>query len=167
MAVFLFVQPCPDLQYRRQLLSIEDADSMSKLLLKTALSLAAVASIVLPVGEPVWAVDTNDAFGCWIAEQRDGAATYKLAACGSKICGKAIKPAVDGHHPTEAEVAGEANQSLFTGEKTGTASWSGPMYIFRLATKFDVEMKVVSKTELEISNYWAKRSWSRVPCPHT
>jgi hypothetical protein len=140
---------------------------MSKLFLKTALYLTVGAITALSTGERVWAVDTNDAFGCWIAEPRDGAATYKLAACGSKICGKAIKPASGGHHPTEAEVAGPANQSLFTGEKTGTASWSGPMYIFRFESKFDVEMKVISKTELEISNYWAKRSWSRVPCPRT
>jgi uncharacterized protein (DUF2147 family) len=138
---------------------------MSKLFLKTILYLTVAAIIVLSMGERVWAVDANEAFGCWIAEQRDGAATYKLAACGTKICGKAIKAASDGHHPTEEEVAGSANQTLFSGEKTGKTSWSGQMYIFRVKTKFEVELKVISKTELEIGNYWAKRSWSRVPCP--
>ena len=136
-----------------------------KLFLKTALYLTLVAIIVLSMGERVWAVDTNDAFGCWIAEQRDGAATYKLAACGTKICGKAIRAASGGHHPTEAEVASSANQSLFSGEKTGKTSWSGQMYIFRFEAKFEVELKVISKTKLEIGNYWAKRSWSRVSCP--
>jgi uncharacterized protein (DUF2147 family) len=138
---------------------------MSKLILKTALVLTLAVIILASMGERVWAVDTNDAFGCWIAEQRDGAASYKLAACGTRICGKAIKAASGGHHPTEAEVAGSANQSLFSGEKTGKASWSGKMYIFRLETKFDVELKVISKAELEIGNYWAKRSWSRIACP--
>ncbi len=138
---------------------------MSKLFLKTALYLTVVTILVLSMGERVWAVDINDAFGCWIAESRDGAATYKLAACGTKICGKAIRAASDGHHPTVAEVAGSANQSLFSGEKTGSTSWSGPMYIFRLETKFDVELKVLSKTEIEIGNYWATRTWSRVSCP--
>jgi uncharacterized protein (DUF2147 family) len=138
---------------------------MNKLFIKTALYLTVVAIIVLSMGDRVWAVDANEAFGCWIAEQRDGAATYKLAACGTKICGKAIRAASDGHHPTEAEVAGSANQSLFSGKKTGKTSWSGQMYIFRVGTKFEVELKVISKTKLEIGNYLAKRSWSRVPCP--
>ena len=138
---------------------------MSKLFLKTTLYLTLAANIVLSMGERVWAVDTSDAFGCWIAEQRDGAATYKLAACGTKICGKAIRAASGGHHPTEAEVASSANQSLFSGEKTGKTSWSGQMYIFRFEAKFEVELKVISKTELEIGNYWARRSWSRVACP--
>jgi hypothetical protein len=158
---------CADLRMSTRLLQIENANFMSKLFLKTALYLTVVATGVLSMGERVWAVDTSDAFGCWLAEQRDGAATYKLAACGAKICGKAIRAASGGHHPTEAELASTANQSLFTGEKTGTASWSGPMYIFRFESKFDVELKVISKTELEIGNYWAKRSWSRVTCPHT
>lgn len=138
---------------------------MSNFFLKTALYLTMATIIVLSMGERVWAVDVNDAFGCWIAEQRDGAATYKLTACGTKICGKAIRAASDGHHPTEAELVSSANQNLFSGEKTGEASWSGEMYIFRLQTKFEVELKVLSKSELEIGNYWAKRSWSRVPCP--
>jgi uncharacterized protein (DUF2147 family) len=138
---------------------------MSKLFPNTALYLTIMPIIALSTGERAWAVDANDAFGCWIAEQRDGAATYVLAACGTKICGKAIKAATDGHHPTAAEVTGTANQSLFSGEKTGKTSWSGPMYIFRVDTKFDVELKVISKTELEIGNYWAKRNWTRVACP--
>ena len=167
-AVPLLPTRCRELaEISRRLLQIENADLMSKLFLKTALSLTVGAITVLSTAAQVWAVDASDAFGCWMAEQRDGSATYQLVKCGTKICGKAIKPAVDGHHPTEAEVAGPANQSLFTGEKTGTASWSGPMYIFRVETKFDVEMKVISKTELEISNYWATRRWSRVPCPRS
>jgi uncharacterized protein (DUF2147 family) len=138
---------------------------MSKFFLKTALYATVVTIIVLFTRERVWAVDANDALGCWIAEQRDGAATYQLEACGTKICGKAIRAASDGHHPTEAEVGSDANQGLFSGEKTGKTSWSGQMYIFRVGTKFEVELKVISKNQLEIENYWAKRSWSRVPCP--
>ena len=138
---------------------------MSRLVLRTALYLALVEMTFLSTGARVWAVDASDAFGCWIAEQRDGAATYKLAACGTKICGTAIRAASEGHHPTEAELASEANQSLFSGEKTGKTSWSGQMYIFRFNSKFKIVMKVLSKTELEIGNSLAKRSWSRVSCP--
>ena len=138
---------------------------MSKLFLKTALYLTVAGIIALSVRERVWAVDASDAFGCWRAEERDGAATYKLAACGTKICGTAIRAASHGHHPTEEELASDVNQSMFSGEKAGKTSWHGQMYIFRFKTKFKVELKIISKIELEIGNSLVKRSWSRVPCP--
>jgi hypothetical protein len=111
------------------------------------------------------ALESEDAFGCWSGEKRDGAAVYKLEACAKGICGKVIKAAADGKRPTEADIESQANQNFFSGTRSGKLTWSGQMYIFRFDTKSEVEVEITSKTQLRVGNSIARRNWTRVPCP--